>query len=88
MSSIARSVPAKRFRTRGAKRPEQHSLLLSPEAQAPYPRVLESSRLIAVAGLNDRCYRFSGNARFARYDRPETFDDLAPAETIECVPYG
>ena len=67
--------------------PVQKSLLLTPDAQAPYPRVLEVLRLITAAELNDRCFRFSGNARFARYDRPETFDDLPPAETVECLPY-
>ena len=68
--------------------PKQHSLLLTPDADTPYPRVLEILRLITATGLNDRCFHFSGNARFARYDRPETFDDLVPAETIECLPYG
>lgn len=71
-----------------AIRPERQSLLLTPEALTPYPRVLEIVRLIKVAGLNDRCSRFSGNVRFARYDRPETFVDLALPETIERVPYG
>ena len=69
-----------------APSPEQHSLLLLSAAQTPYPRVLETVRLITAAGLNDRCCRFSGNARFARYDRPEIFDDLVPAETVECLP--
>ncbi|MDP4573659.1 hypothetical protein Q9K02_00720 [Qipengyuania sp. G39] len=71
-----------------AMRPLQHSLLLTPDAQTPYPRVLEILRLVAAAGLNDRCFRFSGNARFARYDRPETFDNLVSPETVECLPYG
>lgn len=69
-----------------AMRPLQHSLLLTPDAHTPYPRVLELLRLITAAGLNDRRFRFSGNARFARYDRPDTFDALAPAETVECLP--
>ena len=69
-----------------AMRPLQHSLLLTPDGHAPYPRVLEILRLITATGLNDRCFRFSGNARFARYDKPETFDDLVPAETVECFP--
>ena len=70
-----------------AIRPLQHSLLLTPDAHTSYPRVLAILRLITAAGLNDRCFQFSGTARFARYDRPETFDDLPPAETVECLPY-
>lgn len=75
-----------RFFDEAALGPEHHSLLLLSEAQTPYPRVLEILRLITAAGLNDRCCRFSGNVRFARYDRPEIFDDLVPAETVECLP--
>ena len=71
-----------------AIRPERHSLLLTPEALTPYLRVLEILRLVAAAGLNDRCFRFSGNVRFAQYDRPETFDNLVPPETVECLTYG
>ena len=71
-----------------AMRPERHSLLLTPEALTPYPRVLAILRLITAAGLNDRCFRFSGSSRFARYDRPQTFDDLVAPETVECLPYG
>ena len=70
-----------------ARRPKRHSLLLTPEALTPYPRVLEILRLITAAGLNDRCFRFSGNARFARYDRPQTFANLVPPETVECLPF-
>ena len=71
-----------------AIRPLQHSLLLTPDAHTAYPRVLEILRLVAAAGLNDRCFRFSSNARFARYDRPKTFDNPVPPETVECLPYG
>ena len=70
-----------------AIRPVQHSLLLTPDAHTPYPRVLAILRLITAAGLNDRCFQFSGNARFAQYERPEIFDELPPAETVECLPY-
>lgn len=61
-------------------------LLFTPEADAPYARVLEVLGIIRTHGALDRCFRFSGIARYRHYDRPETFDDLVPATRQDCLP--
>ena len=61
-------------------------LLFTPEADAPYARVLEVLGMIRAHGALDRCFRFAGIARFAHYDRPETFDDPVLATREDCPP--
>ena len=64
-------------------------LLLSPDERASYGNVAGILLLIEQAGLVDRCFRFSGQGRFARYEAPESFAGTPPAETVECSPvYG
>ena len=72
-----------------SQRPTVNTLLLDPDRSTRYVRVLQVLGFIAPAGKFDGCFRFAGNARFARYDDPATFDNLVLAEPIECLPpYG
>ncbi|MEZ5681150.1 MAG: hypothetical protein R3E14_07605 [Erythrobacter sp.] len=61
-------------------------LLFTPEARAPYARVIEVLGMVRAHGALDRCFRFSGIARYRHYERPETFDDLLPATREDCPP--
>ena len=64
----------------------QPGLLFTPEADAPYARVLEVMGLIRAHGALDRCFRFSGIARYKQYEQAETFDDPVLATREDCPP--
>ena len=62
------------------------SLLFTPDGNAPYGRTLEVLNLLRQAGAIDRCFRFSGIARYARYDDPPSFAWPVPYAREDCSP--
>lgn len=62
------------------------ALLFTPDAKASYARVLEVLGMVRSKDLVDRCFRFSEISRYRHYDRPATFDILAPAQSESCSP--
>ena len=65
----------------GAEKP---SLVFEPDGMTPYPRVLEVLQTFRITGSLESCFLFGNVARFAAYERPETFADLAPAQPRTC----
>lgn len=65
----------------------QPALLFAPDANAAYGRVLGVMEIIRRAGLIDRCFRFSGIARYRKFERPYDPEELLPYEQQECLPY-
>lgn len=71
--------------THGGGRDPQTALLFAPDGDARYLTVARTLLVIHKAGLIDRCFRFSGIARYRRYDLPETFATPTSAEFEECA---
>lgn len=62
------------------------ALLFTPEPDVSYARAIHILNIIRRHGAIDRCFRFSGIARYRHYENPDSFDDLAPHWREDCPP--
>ena len=62
------------------------ALLFTPEADASYGDAIALLEILRRYAALDRCFRFSGIARYRNYENPETFDDLVPYQREDCPP--
>lgn len=69
------------------QRPYGSALLFTPDADAPYARVIHVLGMVRQAGLIDHCFHFAQIARYRQYDRPGTFDELTPYHREDCRTY-
>ena len=65
----------------------QPSLQFEPAGDAPYGRAVAVMEQIRRAGLLDRCFRFSGVARYRYYEKAPDPDELLSGEWRGCAPY-